>query len=194
MKHFTMRDETEQQHQLHRTLERDESGCLFDPQFRATLAQRLEPGTRATVEAFAALGMAAKLSHHVMERWAEKQGLSVGRLQMLFRLRHAGQAGLPLGELAEMMSVTPRNITGLMDNLERDGLVVRTPDPNDRRSVRAALTEEGRQRIDSTWSVSIERQKPWAEGLSHEELVQLRHLCLRIAENMQRRLEKGFKE
>jgi DNA-binding MarR family transcriptional regulator len=177
----------------HPTLEHDDSGCLYDPHLRETLARSLEPGPMATVEAFAAVRWAAKLSHIVMERWAEKQGLSEGRLQVLFRLRHAGEAGVPLGELAEMMNVTPRNVTGLMDNLERDGLVVRIPDPNDRRSVRAALTEEGRERIDSTWRASIERQTPWTEGMSHEELVQLRHLCLRIVQNMQRRLDRGFK-
>jgi DNA-binding MarR family transcriptional regulator len=161
---------------------------------RATLEEKLEPGTLPTVEAFAALRWAAKLTHQVMERWAEKQGLSEGRLQLLFRLRHKAPGGVPLGELAEMMNVSPRNITGLIDNLERDGLVVRVPDPDDRRSVLAALTDQGRQRIDATWRASIERQTPWAEGMSREELVQLRHLCLRIVENMQQRLDKGFKD
>jgi DNA-binding MarR family transcriptional regulator len=192
-----MKDDTHEAHghqHSHPALGRDESGCLFDSHLRATLAEQLEPGMLPTVEAFAALRWAGKLTHQVMERWAEKQGLSEGRLQVLFRLRHAGSAGVPLGELAEMMNVSPRNITGLIDNLERDGLVARVPDPNDRRSVLAVLTDDGRRRIDATWRASIERQTPWTAGMSPEELVQLRHLCLRIVQNMQQTLEKGFKE
>lgn len=194
MKSLNMKDTVGHEHTAGPALERDESGCLFDAHLRATLAEKLEPGAFPTVEAFAALRWAGKLTHQVMERWAEKQGLSEGRLQLLFRLRHKAPGGVPLGEIAEMMNVSPRNITGLIDNLERDGLVVRVPDPDDRRSVLAALTDEGRRRIDATWRASIEQQTPWTSGMSREELVQLRHLCLRIVENMQQRLDKGFKD
>jgi DNA-binding MarR family transcriptional regulator len=69
---------------------------------------------------------------------------------------------------------------------------VRVADPNERRSVLATLTETGRERIESTWRAFIEKQAPMAEGLSHEELIQLRHLRLRIVENMQQKLERGF--
>jgi DNA-binding MarR family transcriptional regulator len=191
MNHFTMNHPTESPHTGRPQLERDQSGCLYSPHLRASLARELTPGQLATVEAFAALRWSGKLTHHVMERWAEKQGLSEGRLELLACLKRRG-AGVPLGELAEMMSVSPRNITGLIDNLERDGLVVRVADPNDRRSVLATLTEAGRERIESTWRASIERQGPMAEGLSREELIQLRHLCLRVVENMQQVLERGF--
>src|SRR6266853_654254 len=53
-----------------------------------------------------------------------------------------------LGDLADELDSTPRNITGLVDHLERDGLVERVPDPQDRRSVRARLTPAGRERIE----------------------------------------------
>jgi DNA-binding MarR family transcriptional regulator len=189
-----MKEDTPSSHPPRPALQRDESGRLYDAHLRATLATKLDPGSLDTVEAFAALRWAGKVTHQLMERWAEKQGLSEGRLQVLFRLRHAGSAGVPLGELAEMLNVSPRNITGLIDNLERDGLVLRAPDPNDRRSVLAVLTDQGRERIDATWRASIERQTPWTAGISPEELAQLRHLCLRIVQNMQQTVEKGFKE
>jgi DNA-binding MarR family transcriptional regulator len=64
----------------------------------------------------------------------------------------------------------------------------------DRRSVLAVLTDQGRERIDTAWQASIEGQAPWTEGMSREELAELRHLCLRIVQNMQQTLEKGFKE
>ena len=47
------------------------------------------------------------------------------------------------GELARLWHVTPAVLTGIVDRLERRGLVRREPDPDDRRRLRLALTAEG---------------------------------------------------
>src|SRR5205807_97506 len=86
------------------------------------------------VEAMTALRITARLSRQLMDRWAETHGLSEGRIHVLFRLADAPGHQLPLGELAEQLDVTARNVTGLIDHLERDGLVERVDDPDDRRS------------------------------------------------------------
>ena len=46
-------------------------------------------------------------------------------------------------DLAEMAGVTRATMTGLIDTLEKDGLVRREPDPHDRRAMLVHLTEEG---------------------------------------------------
>lgn len=46
-------------------------------------------------------------------------------------------------ELADRLSVTKRNITTLVDGLEKDGLAARSPHPTDRRSKLVALTGTG---------------------------------------------------
>lgn len=46
--------------------------------------------------------------------------------------------------LATALSVSPRNITGLVDALEASGHVARTPHPTDRRATLVTLTELGR--------------------------------------------------
>jgi DNA-binding MarR family transcriptional regulator len=43
--------------------------------------------------------------------------------------------------LAQLCQVSPRNITGLVDALEKSGHVVRTPHPTDRRAVLVELTD-----------------------------------------------------
>ncbi|MGH7776322.1 MAG: MarR family winged helix-turn-helix transcriptional regulator, partial [Candidatus Dormibacterales bacterium] len=126
-----------------------------------------------------------------MERWAEAERLSEGRLQLLIRLRFVAEGGVSLGELARAMWVTPRTVTGLVDNLERDGLVERVPEPHDRRSILARLTSEGKERIDSLWRPAMDREGRLVEGFSHEQLLELRHLCLRLVENMQARNAAG---
>jgi DNA-binding MarR family transcriptional regulator len=167
----------------HRRFAADQQGCLYDPQIRQIMGERVGPEVLHVVEALAAIRYAAKLMHLAMERWADKQGLSEGRLSILFRLRHGGD-GVPLGELATMLNVSPRNVTGLVDHLERDGLVARVPDPADRRSVLATLTDRGRERVDAIWSDSVQRQLPATAGFTEEELRQLRHLSLRLVENL----------
>jgi DNA-binding MarR family transcriptional regulator len=47
------------------------------------------------------------------------------------------------GELARLWHVTPAVLTGVVDRLERRGLVRREPDPDDRRRLRLALTPDG---------------------------------------------------
>jgi DNA-binding MarR family transcriptional regulator len=87
-------------------------------------------------------------SHRVAERLEsalEPLGLSLAKFGALSKLVAAGEA-LPLGTLAARCACVRSNITQLVDRLEADGLVARADDPNDRRSIRAELTEEGRRR------------------------------------------------
>jgi DNA-binding MarR family transcriptional regulator len=70
-------------------------------------------------------------------------GLSIPKLAALNRLVEAGDS-LPLGQLAERLACVKSNVTQLVDRLEADGLVERAPDPNDRRSRLAVLTDRGR--------------------------------------------------
>jgi DNA-binding MarR family transcriptional regulator len=63
---------------------------------------------------------------------------------------------LPLKDLASACNCTRATITGLVDGLESKGLVSRKPNPDDRRSILAALTEEGR---------ALQRQTPELEKI-----------------------------
>ena len=61
-------------------------------------------------------------------------------------LAHVGAAeGLCQQELAERLLVTKGNVCGLIDRMEQAGLIVRRPDPTDRRVHRLELTAEGRR-------------------------------------------------
>ncbi|HEY4027239.1 MAG TPA: MarR family transcriptional regulator [Candidatus Dormibacteraeota bacterium] len=162
----------------------DERGHLYSPRMREGISERVPAEALNAVEAFAAIGMAARLLRSRMERFCEREGLSENRLGILFMLRHAGE-GVPLGALAARLQVSPRNVTGLIDHLERDGLVERVPDPADRRSVLAHLTDMGRERVDAMSDVTFRQQQGFLAGFTDEELRQLRHLCLKLVSNMQ---------
>ena len=56
----------------------------------------------------------------------------------------------PFKELAELLSCTRATITGIVDTMEKKGLVFRSPNPVDRRSLLVNLTEKGRQLLTNT--------------------------------------------
>jgi DNA-binding MarR family transcriptional regulator len=68
-------------------------------------------------------------------------GISAPRLSALSVVVFAGP--IPIGELAGAEGVRPPTMTRLVDGLERDGLVKREPDPDDRRGVIVRATPKG---------------------------------------------------
>jgi DNA-binding MarR family transcriptional regulator len=71
--------------------------------------------------------------------------LSLAKLNVLGILV-GSSTPLTLGELAQQLACVRSNVTQLVDRLESDGLVRREPDPADRRSIRAVITDAGRER------------------------------------------------
>ena len=51
------------------------------------------------------------------------------------------------GQIAQLARLSPSALTETVEGLERDGLVRRESDPDDRRGVRVALTSEGRRQV-----------------------------------------------
>jgi DNA-binding MarR family transcriptional regulator len=76
--------------------------------------------------------------------------LSAPQVHTLLALGAEGT--LTMGDLARRVAVTEKTVTGLVDRLERDGLVARRRDAADRRIVQVALTAPGKalhRRLDS---------------------------------------------
>jgi DNA-binding MarR family transcriptional regulator len=104
------------------------------------------PRRRAAADdVMGALMQAAHAVEHRLERSLAEVGLSGIRLAALTQLVEAGEP-VALGELAERCACVRSNITQLVDRLEAEKLVRRVDDPQDRRSLRAAITPLGRER------------------------------------------------
>jgi DNA-binding MarR family transcriptional regulator len=102
-------------------------------------------------------------------------GLSTAKFAVLSQLEKAGEP-LTLRALAIGQGCVPSNITQLVDRLEADGLVRRVADPEDRRSIRAALTSLGQQRA-AAGSKTVERmQEEFVTGLPPADRAALRRL------------------
>ena len=73
---------------------------------------------------------------------------------------HRRSDPVTMGELSRLLLVSNGNATAVVDRLEAEGLVARQPDPADRRTVRVALTAEGRaafERLAAEHEAAVDR-------------------------------------
>lgn len=123
---------------------------------------------------------------HEMEAQLESAlghvGLSLAKFGVLARLAEAGEP-LALGCLAERCSCVRSNMTQLVDRLEADQLVERLDDPTDRRSIKAALTSEGRNRYEDGVRLLDDAEREVFAGLAEPERATLTQLLRSLQKN-----------
>ncbi|MFI0742265.1 MarR family winged helix-turn-helix transcriptional regulator [Streptomyces sp. NPDC021100] len=167
-------------------LARDTDELLYDPQVRRAMAEFAAGGDTLRLEAAAAARAAHKSVERLSTHGSEGRGLSTGAVDVLVRLCTLGETGANPGDLARSAGMTPRNATGLVDTLEREGLVRRDPDPGDRRSVVVRITPAGLAWLDAFRAPTQRAMAALFHGFTDTELRRLRHLCLRLVQNQQR--------
>ncbi|MFZ2950476.1 MAG: MarR family transcriptional regulator [Desulfuromonadaceae bacterium] len=86
------------------------------------------------------------------------------------------QDGLTQVELSEKGQIDRSTLGGLIDRLERNGLLERRKHPQDRRAYRIYLTEQGKN-MESTLSACAKRSvKKFTSGLDEDEVAELRRM------------------
>jgi DNA-binding MarR family transcriptional regulator len=98
--------------------------------------RRRDGAARAAWQAMADLVLDNRRRRQV----AEVTGLSFGRMRALRRIAPKPMA---MGELAALLGMDPPNLTAVVDDLERAGLVERQPHPSDRRAKLVVATAAG---------------------------------------------------
>lgn len=109
------------------------------------LAQQYSDLDIPSVEACLAFLRATADVQTALETHFARYGLSMGKFTLLMQLSQAGKAGLTPSECAARAKVTRATITGLLDGLERDELVMRQPSSTDRRMMGVCLTSKGQR-------------------------------------------------
>ncbi len=90
------------------------------------------------------LSCTVRIENEIRSRLRTTFDITLPRFDLMAQLeRHPD--GLRMGELSKRMMVTGGNITGITDQLEQEKLVVRVPDPKDRRAYSVKLTQAGRR-------------------------------------------------
>ena len=123
------------------------------------------------------LGRIARLRTHLareVEQTLAAHGLNSATFDVLATLRRSGPPyALSPGDLLATTMVSSGTMTNRLDQLEKAGLVARTHNPEDRRSVIIALTEKGRVVVDEAVTAHVANQHRLVESLSSEERKQL---------------------
>ncbi len=94
--------------------------------------------------------------------------------------------GRKVGELGRCAGLEPSTMTGLVDRMERDGLLQRQPDPTDRRAWRVFLTDEGRhaeQPVTEVVTTTLERM---TDGLDDDDTETFKRILGQVLANATR--------
>ena len=100
------------------------------------------------------------IERSVRSRLRERFATTLPRFDLMAQLeRHA--EGLKMSELSRLLMVTGGNVTAIVDQLEKEGLVERLEEPADRRAFRISLTRAGEKsfaemaRAHEAWVVEL---------------------------------------
>jgi DNA-binding MarR family transcriptional regulator len=89
------------------------------------------------------LACTVRVENEIRSRLRSTVDITLPRFDLMAQLERYPD-GLRMGELSRRMMVTGGNVTGITDQLEREQLVARVPDPQDRRASCVRLTPAGR--------------------------------------------------
>jgi DNA-binding MarR family transcriptional regulator len=90
------------------------------------------------------LACSTQIEQQIRQRLRARFGTTLPRFDYLAQLeRHP--KGLRMNQLSSYLMVTGGNVTGLTDQLVKEGWVKRSDDPEDRRSYLVTLTPKGRK-------------------------------------------------
>ncbi|MER7766654.1 MarR family transcriptional regulator [Kitasatospora sp. NPDC096140] len=139
-------------------------GLTADPQAVLVAARLMAAGAR--------LGQAGEVHFG-------RFGLSTGRYRLLADLEDHGGEKSP-SRLAASLGVSRATVTGLVDGLEREGLVARRPSTEDGRGNVVILTARGADRLREVAPEHFARMQAMVAGLSVEERTTFLDLLARV--------------
>jgi MarR family transcriptional regulator, 2-MHQ and catechol-resistance regulon repressor len=133
---------------------------------------------RRTLDTFIKL---TRCTNSVMARLSERNtigDLTYSQFAVLETLYHLGP--MTQGEISQKVLKSVSNMTTVIDNLERDGLVRRERDANDRRVIHVHLTEAGSSKLETVFPAHVAALVEEFSILSAKEQEMLGELCKKL--------------
>lgn len=131
-----------------------------------------------TLNAFIKLTRASESVNGRLARHLSEANLTVSQFGTLEALLHLGP--LNQRELGQKLLKSGGNITLVIDNLQKNGLVEKKTDPSDRRAVIISLTGKGSDFIEDFFPQHLEKIKEEFSVLTSEEKSQLAAICKKL--------------
>lgn len=107
-----------------------------------------------------------------------ESGLSLPGYKLMRALENSDRS---MRELSDVLHISPRTVTDMIDGLEAKALVARCPHAADRRVTLVRLTEEGRQQLAVAATGAEQASRAAMNGLSSRDQQTLRELLEKVA-------------
>ena len=119
--------------------------------------------------------------------WHDKKiaGYNPSEFKVLATIRHGANdlnAEMKISEISKLLQVTPPTVTQIINTLEKDGLVERMVDPEDRRAVKIKLSEAGMEATEKARKVFSQTFLGLIDFLGEEDSEQLANLLSKAHE------------
>ena len=130
------------------------------------------------------ISLAARGFARLSEARLKPRGFGVGHLPVLVALQH-GEASTQR-DLARFAKVEQPPMAQMLARMERDGLILRTPDPADGRSSRVSLTDLAQARLPDAIVALREGNAEALDGFTAAEATQFVDMLRRVITNLDR--------
>lgn len=130
----------------------------------------------------------ARMSNRWLEPRLQKMDLAVAQVPVFGALKQRGP--MSQRELAALLHVEQPTMAQLLNRMERDGLIVRKPDPKDGRRSLISMTPRALKRSEAARNILMEGRQISLQGFTKAEVETLQQLLQRMVDNMETELSK----
>ena len=124
------------------------------------------------------LSRAKETVGRMLRRKLDGQRITMTQFSVLEILEHRGP--LPLKEIGNKILLSSSNLVTVIDNLERQELVIRRQNKEDRRSLTISITDNGKITIKPIFQDHLSDLSQWFSILNDSELNTLGKLCKKL--------------
>jgi DNA-binding MarR family transcriptional regulator len=157
---------------------------------RTPAQPKSQPAEDAVRELIRTIGLLERAMQPYFARYGIS-GSQWGVLRQLHRAEGEGLAGLRLTDLSDRLLIRPPSVTGVVDRLERAGLVRRDGSATDLRIKHVALTDKGRRLVERVLA-SLQTQIDAVMGCLHSgEQAELHRLLSLLRHHLEELLVRG---
>lgn len=128
--------------------------------------------------------LAARMIARISDARLRPVGFTFSQVPVLAALKD-GKA-LPQSELARLARIEQPSMAQMLARMERDGLIERIDDPQDKRSRLISLSAEAASRLPAAREAMMDSARQSLEGFSEAEVETLTQLLERLNENLDR--------
>ncbi|BES64122.1 MarR family transcriptional regulator [Gottschalkiaceae bacterium SANA] len=140
---------------------------------------------------FRQFGRTYRLAHRYLGNQLDPYGLSKGQPRILRLL--VSHNCKTQKDLLQKMDIRPATLTRMLQRMEKNGLLIRTPSPQDQRILEIQLTELGREAQDASARVFHKMDQEFSNLMTTEEKETLERVFTKFCQHLQEK-EKGEKE